>query len=74
MYTEAGSAFFDGREPYEVPSPQCGLHYLYPPLFALLVSPLAALDFKSQVVVWYIISIVLVFGCYRRTDASGHSW
>ena len=66
VYTEAGSAFFDGREPYEVPSPR-GLHYLYPPLFALLVSPLAALDFKSQVVVWYIISIVLAFGCYRES-------
>jgi len=66
VYTEAGAAFFEGREPYEVPSPR-GLHYLYPPLFALLVSPLAALDFKSQVVVWYIISIVLAFGCYRES-------
>ena len=66
VYTEAGAAFFDGREPYEVPSPR-GLHYLYPPLFALRVSPLAALDFKSQVVVWYIMSIVLAFGCYRES-------
>ena len=62
VYTAAGTAFLDGREPYQVASPR-GWHYLYPPLFALLVSPLAALDFKSQVVVWYIISIVLAFGC-----------
>jgi len=65
VYTAAGAAFFDGREPYAVTSPR-GWHYLYPPLFALLVSPLAALDFKSQVVVWYIISVVLAFGCYSE--------
>jgi len=65
VYTEAGAAFFDGREPYQVASPR-GWHYLYPPLFALLVAPLAALDFKSQVVVWYIICIVLALGCYSE--------
>ncbi|MGO9597352.1 MAG: glycosyltransferase family 87 protein [Isosphaeraceae bacterium] len=65
VYTAAGAAFFGGRDPYQVASPR-GWHYLYPPLFALLVSPLAALDFKSQVVVWYIISIVLAFGCYSE--------
>ena len=57
VYTEAGAAFFDGRDPYEVTNPR-GWYYLYPPLFALLVSPLAALAFKSQVVVWYVISLV----------------
>jgi len=66
VYTEAGAAFFDGREPYEVTNPR-GWYYLYPPLFALLVSPLAAVDFKSQVVVWYIISVVLAFGCYSES-------
>ena len=65
VYTAAGAAFLDGCEPYQVASPR-GWHYLYPPLFALLVSPLAALDIKSQVVVWYIISIVLAFGCYSE--------
>ena len=66
VYTEAGAAFFDGREPYQITNPR-GWYYLYPPLFALLVSPLAALDFKSQVVVWYIISVVLAFGCYSES-------
>ncbi len=70
VYTEAGAAFFDGREPYEVTNPR-HWYYLYPPLFALLVSPLAALDYKSQVVVWYIISVVLAFGCYSE---SRHLW
>jgi len=66
VYTAAGAAFFDGREPYQVASPR-GWHYLYPPMFALLVSPLAALDLKSQVVVWYIISLVLALGCYSES-------
>ena len=70
VYTEAGAAFFDGREPYEVTNPR-HWYYLYPPLFALLVSPLAALDFKSQVVVWYVISLGLAFGCYSE---SRHLW
>ena len=60
VFTEAGAAFFDGRDPYAVKNPR-GWFYLYPPLFALLVSPLASLDSKSQVVVWYIISVVLAF-------------
>jgi hypothetical protein len=66
VYTEAGAAFFDGREPYETTNPR-GWYYLYPPMFALLVSPLAALDFKSQVVVWYVISLFLAFGCYSES-------
>src|SRR5208283_3188546 len=70
VYTEAGAAFFDGRDPYEATNPR-HWYYLYPPLFALLVSPLAALDFKSQVVVWYVISLGLAFGCYSE---SRHLW
>jgi hypothetical protein len=63
VFTEAGAAFFDGRDPYRVTNPR-GWHYLYPPLFALLVAPLSALDTASQVVVWYVINVVLAFGCF----------
>ena len=70
VYTEAGAAFFDGREPYEVPSPR-GLHYLYPPLFALVNGNPPFVLTLSQVVVWYIISLVLAFGCYSE---SRHLW
>src|SRR5262245_38685895 len=38
VYTEAGAAFFDGRDPYRVTNPR-GWGYLYPPLFAMLVAP-----------------------------------
>src|SRR5689334_16039495 len=48
VYTEAGAAFFDGRDPYRVTNPR-GWHYLYPPLFALLVAPLSGLDPEAQV-------------------------
>ena len=41
-----------------------GWYYLYPPLFALLVSPLSFLDSGSQVFIWYLISIASGFGCY----------
>jgi hypothetical protein len=65
VYTEAGAAFFDGRNPYEVTNPR-GWHYLYPPLFAILVAPLAALDTETQTVVWYFVSVAACFGMWRE--------
>jgi hypothetical protein len=65
VFTEAGAAFFDGRDPYRVTNPR-GWFYLYPPLFALMVSPLSCLDSQSQVLVWYLVSIALGFGCYAE--------
>src|SRR4051812_35861414 len=55
VYTEAGAAFFDGRDPYAVASPR-GWHYLYPPLFAILVSPLANLPPQWQAVSFFFFS------------------
>lgn len=63
VFTEAGAAFFDGRNPYHVTNPR-GWFYLYPPLFGLMVAPLHVLDGPSQVGVWYAISVLLGFGCY----------
>jgi hypothetical protein len=63
VFTEAGAAFFDGRDPYRVANPR-GWHYLYPPLFALLIAPLSIFDTESQVVVWYAVNVVLTFGCF----------
>jgi Glycosyltransferase family 87 len=78
VYTEAGAAFFDGRDPYQVSNPR-GWRYLYPPMFAILVAPLHALRPMWQVAVWYVLSVGMLFGCYfelrrildavfRRTD------
>jgi Glycosyltransferase family 87 len=63
VYTEAGAAFFDGRDPYQVSNPR-GWHYLYPPMFAILVAPLHALPPVGQVGVWYVLSVAMLFGCY----------
>jgi hypothetical protein len=63
VYTEAGAAFFDGREPYEVTNLR-GWKYLYPPLFALLVAPLAHLSPTAQVTVFFAISVALCLGSY----------
>ena len=62
VYTEAGAAFFDGRDPYAVTNPR-GWHYLYPPLFALLVAPLHALPTSWQGVTWFLLSLLMVAGC-----------
>lgn len=63
VYTEAGAAFFDGREPYDVANIR-GWKYLYPPLFALLVSPLAHLTPPWQALVWFGLSALMAFGSY----------
>ena len=66
VFTEAGAAFFDGRDPYEVTNPR-GWMYLYPPLFAILIAPLHSLPPQWQGVAWYFISLAMVWGCYRET-------
>jgi hypothetical protein len=62
VYTEAGAAFFDGRPPYEVSNPR-GWTYLYPPMFALLMAPLHVLPSQDQVMIWFIVSLLLCWGC-----------
>ena len=66
VFTEAGAAFFDGRNPYEVTNPR-GWMYLYPPLFAILIAPLHSLPPQWQGVTWYFLSLAMVWGCYRET-------
>ncbi len=66
VYTEAGAAFFDGRNPYDVSNPR-GWRYLYPPLFAILVAPLAAIPPQWQAVVWYFISLGVAYCCWRES-------
>ncbi len=39
VYTEAGTAFFSGRQPYTVSNLRAWT-YVYPPLFAILLAPL----------------------------------
>lgn len=62
VYTEAGAAFFEGRDPYAVTNVR-GWHYLYPPLFALLVAPLHPLPTDWQGVIWFLLSLLMAGGC-----------
>ncbi|HEY1784543.1 MAG TPA: hypothetical protein VGG30_03310, partial [Pirellulales bacterium] len=66
VYTEAGAACFDGRDPYAVTNAR-GWGYLYPPLFAILVAPLSRLDPQWQVTVWFFVSLLMLWGCYRES-------
>jgi hypothetical protein len=66
VYTEAGAAFFDGRPPYEVANPR-GWCYLYPPMFALILAPLHNLTMQDQVTLWFFISLLICWGCYRES-------
>lgn len=65
VYTEAGAAFHDGRNPYAVTNPR-GWHYVYPPLFALLLAPLAPLAPEWQATVWYLANLLLLWGCIHE--------
>ncbi len=44
-----------------------GWHYLYPPLFALLVAPLSIFDTESQVLFWYALNVAFTFGCFAES-------
>ena len=66
VYTEAGAACFDGRDPYAVTNAR-GWGYLYPPLFAILVAPLSTLEAQWQVTIWFFVSLLLLWGCYRES-------
>ncbi len=66
VYTTAGAAMFDGRDPYAVHNPR-GWHYLYPPLFAILMSPLSLLNSQWQGVIWYAISVATAWGCFTES-------
>ncbi len=63
VFTEAGAAFFDGRDPYEVTNIR-GWRYPYPPLFAILLAPLHALPTEGQGMIWFFLSLALVWGGY----------
>jgi hypothetical protein len=61
VYTEAGAAMFDGRDPYLVSNPR-GWHYLYPPILAIAMAPLALLPTTEQALVWYALSCLWLVG------------
>jgi hypothetical protein len=65
VYTIAGQTMLYGGDPYSVANSR-GWKYIYPPLFALLVSPLGDFDPQIQVLVWFAVSVLLAWGCLRE--------
>ena len=65
VYTGSGAAFFDGRPPYEVRNPR-GWTYVYPPILALLLAPLAVLPMQDQATVWFFLCLWMCWGAYRE--------
>ena len=63
VFTTAGAAFFDDRDPYAVKSPR-GWQYNYPPLFAIAFAPLSKLQTTTAAIIWFGINIAMGFGCY----------
>ncbi len=72
VYTEASAAINAGRDPYEIANPR-GWGYVYPPIFAVLLTPLTALSPPNQTVVWFIVSIVFCWGCLRESRKLLHA-
>jgi hypothetical protein len=72
VFTEAGAAFFDGRDPYAVTNVR-GWKYLYPPLFAILLAPLHHLPTQAQVLVWFALSVLMLWGCCRECARIGRA-
>jgi len=63
VFTEAGAAFFDGRDPYQVLSPR-GWRYPYPPLYAISLAPLSILPTHWQGMVWFFLNLFLLWRIY----------
>ncbi len=61
-YAAAGAAMLRGECGYDAPNP-AGLHYLYPPLLALLVSPVAGLRPEHQGLCWLLVNLALAAAC-----------
>ena len=63
VYWTAATQFQQSGDPYNVRG-SSNDYYIYPPLFALLLRPLGALRAENAVVVWDVLGILMLFGCY----------
>ncbi len=63
VYTEAAQALLAGEDPYEATNIR-GWPYIYPPFFAVLVSPLAQLPDPWPAGIFFWISVLCLLGSY----------
>jgi alpha-1,2-mannosyltransferase len=60
VYWVAGREAWNGGQALYTVSDQRGLHYIYPPFFAVLILPIALLPVAAAAAVWYVISVALL--------------
>lgn len=60
VYSAAGKAVLDGTDIYKAENVR-GWRYVYPPPFALLVTPLANLPVALGAFIWYVLSVGSIF-------------
>lgn len=68
VYWTAAQTLDRGGDPYDAVAPN-GDRYIYPPLFAVALMPLAKLSTGSAATVWYVLNVALlaaVYVCWRR--------
>jgi alpha-1,2-mannosyltransferase len=58
-YRAAGWAVLTGSDIYQVQNPR-GWPYVYPPPFAILMTPFAEMSALSGSILWYVLSVILV--------------
>ncbi len=68
VYSLAAQAVLDGKDIYEVSNVR-GWKYVYPPLFAITMVPLAKPPLWLAVIAWYLISVAAVFHSIRMCVA-----
>ncbi len=59
LYVEAARCMWDGQ-----PLQSCNPAYTYPPIFALVTIPVTPLPLVLQNLIWYVITLGALFGCF----------
>jgi hypothetical protein len=64
VYTLAAQAVLDGGDIYQVQNVR-GWNYVYPPLFAITMIPLAKIPLWMGVLAWYLVSVAAIYFSIR---------
>ena len=68
VYTGAAQAVLDGADIYGIQNVR-GWRYVYPPLFSIVMVPLAKIPLWAAVIAWYLMSVAAVFHSIRMCVA-----
>jgi hypothetical protein len=63
LYPQGGDCVLHGA-----PLAQCADIFSYPPVFAFVMAPFAALPMGPRIAIWYLISLAATFGCYAISE------